>query len=742
VVDTRGPAGRFGGPPLVGGQSRTFVLRGACDITATAKAVAVNITVTQPTNAGDLRVFPAGTGLPLVSSINYSPGHALEGGIVINQRTPGSSTAPSLAKVPRDGPCGALIARTIALSLLVLSVPSWSEGQAFTDAGVNLVGVSASSVAWGDYDGDGDLDILLTGWTGSSRVSLVYRNEGLAAFTDIGAGLTPVNDGAVAWGDHDNDGDLDILLTGDTGSGLISKVYRNDGGGTFTDTGAGLVGVSSSAVAWGDYDRDGDLDILLTGRQATFSYLARVYRNDGGGSFTDIVAGLTPVFDGAAAWGDHDKDGDLDIFLSGDTGQASSVARVYRNNGDGSFTGALNFGGGVKSSSMAWGDYDNDGDLDIFYAGREPNVTGPGGDQLELCIWSNGGTGTAFNGTCSFTAGVEQASVALGDYDNDGDLDLVLTGLGAFDVSARVYRNDAGTFTDINAALAGAGGSSTAWGDYDNDGDLDILVTGYTLSGGSQWIARLYRNNAPVPNSSPSAPVGLAASVASGQVGLAWAAATDAQTPTAGLSYNLRVGTTPGGSEVSSPLASAATGHRHVPAMGNVQLGSTATLKGLAVGTYYWSVQAIDAALAGSLFAVEGSFSVGTATPTGQKFYTLTPCRIVDTRDPDGPLGGPSLQPGTQRNFALAGPKCGVPPSAVALSINVTVTGPTAPGNLRLFPAGVAPPLVSTVNFGPGQTRANSAVVKLGSGGTGSIGVQNDATGTAQFIVDVNGYFE
>jgi hypothetical protein len=337
---------------------------------------------------------------------------------------------------------------------------------------------------------------------------------------------------------------------------------------------------------------------------------------------------------------------------------------------------------------------------------------------------------------------VEQASVALGDYDNDGDLDFLLTGLGAFDVSARVYRNDAGTFTNINAGLAGAGGSSTAWGDYDNDGDLDILVTGYTLSGGSQWIARLYRNNTTSPNGAPTIPTGLTASVASGQVGLSWTAASDAQTPTAGLTYNLQVGTTPGAADVVGPMSSTSTGYRRVAAMGNSQLGTTASLNGLATGTYYWSVQAVDTAFAGSPFAAEGSFSLGTVTPAGQQFFTVSPCRIVDTRETNGSLGGPALQPGAQRSFDLAGPKCGIPSSAVALSINVTVTGPTAAGNLRLFPSGVTAPLVSTINFGPGQTRANNAVVKLGSGGTGSIGVQNDAAGTAHFIVDVNGYFE
>ncbi|MGM0947255.1 MAG: FG-GAP-like repeat-containing protein, partial [Bacteroidota bacterium] len=138
-------------------------------------------------------------------------------------------------------------------------------GGVFVDINASIEGVRNGSVAWGDYDGDGDLDILLTGENSSSnRVSRVYRNDG-GTFVDINAGLEAVAFSSVAWGDYDGDGDLDILLTGDNASGQrVSSVYRNDGG-TFVNINAGLEGVGGSSVAWGDYDGDGDLDILLTG---------------------------------------------------------------------------------------------------------------------------------------------------------------------------------------------------------------------------------------------------------------------------------------------------------------------------------------------------------------------------------------------------------------------------------------------------------------------------------------------
>lgn len=131
-----------------------------------------------------------------------------------------------------------------------------------------------------------------------------------------------------------------------------------------------------------------------------------------------------------------------------------------------------------------------------------------------------------------------------------------------------------------------------------------------------------------------------------------------------------------------------------------------------------------------------------TATPTPTPpfgLYTVVPCRLADTRNANGPLGGPSLQAGAIRTFPVPG-SCGVPPEATSISVNVTVTGPTAGGHLTVFPANAPLPLASTLNYSAGQTRANNAIVPLGT--TGAISVFcGQSSGTTDFIVDVNGYF-
>jgi hypothetical protein len=133
-------------------------------------------------------------------------------------------------------------------------------------------------VAWGDYDDDGDLDILLAGRMGSVRVTEVWRNDGSDTFTQASTDPTGVGDGSVVWGDYDDDGDLDILLTGLTGSVRVTEIWKNDGG-TFTLAIDQLTGVSNSSVAWGDYDDDGDLDILLTGTTGS-ARVTEVWRSE------------------------------------------------------------------------------------------------------------------------------------------------------------------------------------------------------------------------------------------------------------------------------------------------------------------------------------------------------------------------------------------------------------------------------------------------------------------------------
>lgn len=491
--------------------------------------------------------------------------------------------------------------RTMLLTLFTLAV-NLLFSQPFTEqTGISLEGVSGGSVAWGDYDNDGHLDILLTG----DYVSKIYKNNDNNTFTEqIGIPLTGVVNGSAAWGDYDNDGDLDILLTGKINTDYISKIYKNNGNNTFTEqTRISLTPVAYSSVAWGDYDNDGDLDILLTGKESYEKPISKIYKNNGDNSFSEQRGiSLIGISDGSASWGDYDNDSDLDILISGDAGE-TNITRIYKNNGNDSFS--LQNGNsftGVSWSSAAWGDYDNDGDLDILLAGYETYKT-----YLSKIYKNNGdNTFTKQNGI-SFT-GVYKSSVAWGDYDNDGDLDVLLTGFTDSKDISKIYKNNSdNTFTEqTGISLNGVEDGSVAWGDYDNDGDLDILLAGYT---GSNYITKVYKNECSITNTSPSAPICSTPIVKRNYVTLSWGKATDSQTPDDGLTYNLYIKKLPEDSLIISPMSDISSGFRKISGLGNKNHALFSSFK-LDSGEYEWYVQAIDNCFSGSIFSKGQNFNI------------------------------------------------------------------------------------------------------------------------------------
>jgi hypothetical protein len=398
-----------------------------------------------------------------------------------------------------------------------------------------------SGVALVDYDNDGDLDVFLvqggpldagTGKPGRPATSRLFRNDLPKAgdgrrtlhFTDVtakaGVGLVAYGMGA-AVGDYDNDGDLDLFVT----SFGPETLYRNNGDGTFTDVTA-QAGVSdplwSASAAFLDYDRDGDLDLFVAnyldftvagnkvcadplgardycGPRAYRPAPDRLYRNDGGGRFSNVTesAGISKA-DGnglGVAAGDYNGDGWPDLYVAND----ATANQLWINRKDGTFAdegllsgAALNAAGNPEGSmGIASGDADGDGDEDLF-------VTNLVGETFVL--YRNDGKGNFEDvrveaGLSAPTAAFTGFGTDWFDYDNDGWLDLFIAN-GAvnviealrgqplpFRMRNQLFRNTgAGRFVETSAAagpeLARTGVSrGAAFGDIDNDGDTDIVVT-------------------------------------------------------------------------------------------------------------------------------------------------------------------------------------------------------------------------------------------------------------------------
>ena len=402
--------------------------------------------------------------------------------------------------------CGAIRRFGLSMTVLVavlLHVPGVVCAQ-FVDVTTPLLanaGSFGAGVAWGDYDNDGDLDLYLCNYDHASNK--LFRND-LGTFVDATSGPLGSSDTTICavWGDYDNDADLDLYLVTKPGT---NRLLRNDGGGTFVDVTSGPVGNvgDGAGASWGDYDNDGDIDLYVSNSEHQVN---RLYRNDGGGVFADVTSSTAADSgDGTGAmWVDYDNDGDLDLCSLNYFGPI----KLLRNDGGGAFVNVAKGPLVARDghNGMAWGDYDNDSDMDAF-------ITNDGVNRL---IRNDGGD-VFVDVTPTAMADSSGTAVAWGDYDNDGDLDLLVANSTQPD---RLFRNDGGgTFVNVaTGALADTSEShSAAWGDYDGDGDLDLYVSNVgganhlfrnNQANGNHWLEVKLKGMAPQPGRSNKAGIG------------------------------------------------------------------------------------------------------------------------------------------------------------------------------------------------------------------------------------------
>ncbi|MCH8127600.1 M20/M25/M40 family metallo-hydrolase [candidate division KSB1 bacterium] len=336
-----------------------------------------------------------------------------------------------------------------------------------------------------DFDNDGDLDIFV-GFRG--QPNRLYRNDG-GKFTDVAADVGVADNDVTrtaAWGDYNNDGNLDLFVAFVSRQKSWNRLYKNEGNGKrFTDvtkiTGVSLTG-SFRQACWIDYDNDGDVDLFIGLRDKPNV----LFRNDNG-KFTNVAKSLNiddPRRTVGAVWFDFDKDGDLDLYVTNMDGDANGL---FRNDGTRFVDVAPELGldnGGRPLGFSAYGsvrptlvDFDNDGNIDIFIANYGPNglFRNLGGSfknvaaQMGLAIDERYDTG------------------AWGDYDNDGRLDLYVNGTITGGKSYRDYlfHNDGDRFTDITPKilLDQKADHGVHWADFDKDGDLDLALTGAASDG-------------------------------------------------------------------------------------------------------------------------------------------------------------------------------------------------------------------------------------------------------------------
>jgi hypothetical protein len=307
-----------------------------------------------------------------------------------------------------------------------------------------------------DYDNDGDLDLFVT----NEGPNFLYANNGSAAFTRITT--SPIaNDNekstGAAWGDYDNDGDLDLFVT--NAKDQRNSLYINNGNGTFSKADSSNILVSeansSTGCNWIDYDGDDDIDLFVTNTDKRRNFL---YRNLGGGAFEKVTSGVLVTENKSslgASWADYDNDGDLDVIVINGNGQSHDF---YTNDGKGAFSkNSFSFGSSSTSDTTgigsSWGDFDNDGDADLFLTRSEVvyiNRVSQGDFFRVAGYYGLVGSGRFFGQSCNVV-----------DYDNDGALDFFVA---RFRSTSLLYRNDGGNNNWLKVRCRGMASNRSAIG--------------------------------------------------------------------------------------------------------------------------------------------------------------------------------------------------------------------------------------------------------------------------------------
>lgn len=313
----------------------------------------------------------------------------------------------------------------------------------------NLPLTYLGAAEWGDVNGDNLLDIIIMGTNDEFEdFTEIYKNNGDGTFTSMNAGIAPVVQGDVHLVDIDGDGDLDVAITGIGLEDRITKLYENDGNGNFTEmTDNVLPGMNLGRIKWADYNNDGHLDFVLAGFNdsdgGTQDFYTKIHTNNGDGTFSVADIPLTQCWLGDIEWGDYNNDGNPDLVISGAGGDGiERFTLVYRNNGDGTFT-ELGLGlPGVSHSSIEWADFNGDGRLDLFVVG-ETDTPGEGSSISK--IYFNMGDDNFVDSEIDVFNISYYGDADVGDFDNDGKIDLVITGYSEPYYSAAssvVYKNE------------------------------------------------------------------------------------------------------------------------------------------------------------------------------------------------------------------------------------------------------------------------------------------------------------
>jgi hypothetical protein len=353
---------------------------------------------------------------------------------------------------------------------LLFFINSYTQILSFTLANPqpNLMESWAGTFAIGDIDGDGDVDLFMTGITPQSQTKL-YINNGVGSFSEATHNFPRSSTSQAIFKDLDNDGDLDLFFSGiNQLNQTFVNIYRNNGAGIFTLV-TNTLPLFSKGAAIDDVDNDGDQDIAIT-----TSSVANIYLNNGNAFFTPQANPVFTPVSGVVQFIDMENDGDKDVIVSG-----ASSTKLYKNNGSGIFTLDANSTlPAISGIDIDVADTDNDGDFDFLINGSGQNL-----------LYTNNGSGV-FTQTATSIQQTSGGANALTDMDNDGDSDMLIVGTqagGLPNIYNILYRNAGNNIFIPVDTLGGEYIADCVINDFNGDGLKDIIIQGFAFKTNVYW---------------------------------------------------------------------------------------------------------------------------------------------------------------------------------------------------------------------------------------------------------------
>jgi len=385
-----------------------------------------------------------------------------------------------------------ILNKKIILAIFIFTI-QYSFAQQFTEnTDVTIQGIIYGEVSWINTDNNDKNELLVSGYDDD------YNNfSGIYSLQSENLGLLPINMERFSYSnigklDYNQDGFTDFIINGYNATDTEDVIlYISNGFGSFTEQNLSIPGTSTGKMKVEDLNNDGLSDLIITGVSPDYAYIAKLYIQDTNGYF---IESTTPFFGnsyGNILTFDANNDGNLDVLLTGFSNNYIPETKLYFNDGNAVFTESTSSTiENIYFSTSSAADFDNDGDMDLLISGYNSSYA------PFTALYDNDSEGLFTLNTQSNLSQLYWGTSDFVDYDNDGDLDLFITGADSNTIPyTKFYSNTNGVFNEDTVASSGVFGtyiSSSDWIDYDNDGDLDFVLSG--LNADSNAKTKVYVN--------------------------------------------------------------------------------------------------------------------------------------------------------------------------------------------------------------------------------------------------------